>query len=268
MNTGGKGAALRDRVALVTGASSGIGRATAILLARAGAGVVLSSRNEAALQTVRGEIESEGGRAWCIPADVIDGSQVDELVRRALEVAGRVDVVVCSAGVYPRCPVQQTTVEDFRRAMEVNFYGSLRVILALLPHMLRRGSGHIVVISSVDGKKGLPPDGPYVASKFALTGCTEILRQELRRTGVGVTTVLPGRVDTPMIQNLSVPPVSPKIPAERVARAVLRAIRRRRAEVVIPFAGPKLLIIASSLWAPLGDWVVRVLKLGGVEKTA
>ncbi|MGB2959701.1 MAG: SDR family NAD(P)-dependent oxidoreductase [Bacteroidota bacterium] len=258
---------LRNRVALVTGASSGIGRATAIQLARAGASVVLSSRNEAALQRVQAEIESEGGHAWCIPADVVEDAQVDRLVCRALEEAGRVDVIVCSAGVYSRCPIEETTVEDFKQAMEVNFYGPLRVILGFLPHMLQRGSGHILVISSVDGKRGLPPDGLYVASKFALTGFSEILRQELRGTDVHVTTVLPGRVDTPMIQNLKVPLISAKIPAERVARVVLRAIRRRRAEVVVPFLGPKLLIIASSVWAPVGDWAVRIFKLGGVEET-
>ena len=259
---------VRNRVALVTGASSGIGRATAIELARAGAKLVLSSRNEAALRIVQAEIESGGGHACCIPADVVDDAQADRLVRRALEEAGRVDIVVCSAGVYSRCPIEETTVEDFKQAMEVNFYGTLRVILGLLPHMLQRGSGHIVVISSVDGKKGLPPDGLYVSSKFALTGFSEILRQELRGADVDVTTVLPGRVDTPMIQNLKVPLISAKIPPERVARAVVRAIRRRRAEVVIPFLGAKLLIIASSVWAPVGDWMVRTFKLGGVEETA
>ena len=193
---------------------------------------------------------------------------MERLVKRALEEAGRIDILVCSAGVYPRRPVQETTIEDIKRAMEVNFYGSLRAVFGLLPHMLQRGSGHILIVSSVDGKKGLPPDGPYVASKFALTGFTEILRQELRGTGVHVTTVFPGRVDTPMIQNLKVPAVSAKISAERVARVLLRAIRRRRAEVVVPFLGPKMLIVASSVWAPMGDWLVRTLRLGGVEETA
>jgi NAD(P)-dependent dehydrogenase (short-subunit alcohol dehydrogenase family) len=259
---------VRGRVALVTGASSGIGKATAILLARAGASVVLSSRNEAALEKVKEKIESEGGHAWCIAADVADGSAVDRLVRRAQEAAGRIDIVVCSAGEYVRSPIREVTVEQFRHVMEVNFYGSVNLILGLLPHMAHRGDGHILMISSIDGKRGLPPDGPYVASKFALTGFAEILRQELRGSGVYVTTVLPGRVDTPMIQNLRVPFISAKISPERVARAILRAIRRRRAEVVIPFLGPKLLVIASSIWAPIGDWVVRTFKLGGVEETA
>jgi NAD(P)-dependent dehydrogenase (short-subunit alcohol dehydrogenase family) len=256
-----------NRVALVTGASSGIGRAAACALARAGADVVLASRNEHALQAVRSEIESGGRRAWCFPTDVVEDSQVERLISQVLEQVGRIDFVVCSAGIYPRLPVQKTTIEDFRRAMEVNFYGSLRVILRVLPHMIQRKSGHIVAVSSVDGKKGLPPDGVYVASKFAVNGLLEIIRQELRGTGVCVTTVLPGRVDTPMIQNLRVPWISPKISTERVARAVIRAIRRRRAEVVIPFLGPKLLIILNSIWAPLGDWVVRTFKLGGVEET-
>jgi len=133
--------------------------------------------------------------------------------------------------------------------------------------MLERRSGNIIAVSTIDGKKGLPPDGVYVASKFALTGFMDVLRQELRGSGVSATTILPGRVDTPMIAHLNVPLASAKISSRSVARAIIRALRRPRAEVIIPYPGPKLLVVLGNIWAPLGDWIVRVLKLEGKEVT-
>jgi short-subunit dehydrogenase len=134
--------------------------------------------------------------------------------------------------------------------------------------MLRRGKGHLVAVSSVDGKKGLPFDGPYVAAKFALTGFMDVLRQELHGTGVQATTILPGRVDTSMINDLRVPIVSRKISAERVARGIIRAIERNLGELVVPFVLPKFLIISSACWARFGDWQTRLFRLEGKEKSA
>lgn len=255
----------RARVAIVTGASSGIGRDTALALVESGVIVVAAARNEAALQELEREGRRKGGAVHSIPTDVTDAARVEFLVEETLRRFGRVDIVVCSAGIYQRRPVRESSIPEYERAMAVNFYGSLRIIMKVLPHMLGRREGHIVVVSSVDGKKGLPPDAIYVSSKFAITGFMDVLRQELHGTGVWATTILPGRVDTPMIAQLHVPFVSAKIPSGRVARAVLRALRSRRAEVVIPFSGPKLLIVISSLWAPLGDFLVRIFKLKGRE---
>jgi short-subunit dehydrogenase len=134
--------------------------------------------------------------------------------------------------------------------------------------MLTRGSGHIVVVSSVDGRKGLPQDAAYVSSKWAVTGFTDVLRQELHGTGVYATTILPGRVDTPMIAALRVPWVSRKISSERVAAAIVSAIRKRKAESVVPYPGPKTLIILSAISPRLGDWLVRIFRLEGKEETA
>jgi hypothetical protein len=147
--------------------------------------------------------------------------------------------------------------------MELNFYGAIRPILRVLPHMLERRSGQIVAISSVDGKKGLTYDIVYVSTKFALTGFLDVLRQELHGTGVAVTTVLPGRVDTRMIGDLDVPLVSAKISSDAVARVVLRGIRRRSAEVLVPYWSSKALVVASAVSAGLGDWFVRILRLEG-----
>lgn len=259
---------LQGKIAIVTGASSGIGRATALSLARKGVTIVAASRNEVALSVVGREIEATGGKALVVPTDVGDRGRIQSLVRTTLDRFGKVDFLVCSAGIYLRCPVRDLSTGDIERVMSVNFYGVVNCILALLPPMLERKSGHIVVVSSVDGKKGLPPDGAYVASKFAVNGFLDVLRQELRGTGVCVSTVLPGRVDTPMIETLTVPRISRKIPSERVARAVLHAIRGRGGEYIVPYLGPKTLVLSNAVSPRFGDWLVRILGLEGTEETS
>lgn len=255
----------RGRVAIVTGASSGIGKATAFALARLGARVVLAARRLEALQAVAQEIEASGGEALVVPTDVTDRHQVERLVQKTLDTWHQVDIFVANAGAYIRKPVRELSVADVERSMAVNFYGALYGVLAVLPHMLARGKGHIVLVSSMDGKKGIPPDTPYVVAKFALAGLGDVLRQELHGTGVSVTTVFPGRVDTPLIANLRVPWISAKIPPEAVARAIVRAIERRSPEVIVPWRA-RLLIYAHVLSPRFADWAVRFFHLEGWEE--
>jgi short-subunit dehydrogenase len=149
--------------------------------------------------------------------------------------------------------------------MAVNFYGNVYAALAVLPSMLKQRSGQIVFVSSMDAKKGLPPDAPYVAAKFALSGFGEVLRQELHGTGVYISTVYPGRVDTPMIADLQFPWISAKIPAQAVAQGILRVIRRRQAEAIVP-PRARLLHYLNVLSPRLADWAVRCLHLEGWER--
>jgi len=255
-------------VGIVTGASSGIGRQTALLLARKGVQVILASRNVQRLEECAQDIRSFGGYAAVIPTDVTDTAQIRALVKATLAQFGRIDLCVCSAGWYARGRISTIVPEHLERSLRVNFFGSATLIHEVLPFLLAQKSGHIVAITSVDGKKGLPLDGAYVAAKWALTGYMDVLRQELRGTGVGVSTVLPGRVDTPMIANLRVPWISAKISDKRVARAVVRAIERNRAELIIPFFGPKFLVVTGALSARAGDFFTRVFRLEGEEKSA
>ena len=258
-------------IAIITGASSGIGRATAFELARQGADLVLAARNQAALQEVAEAIRAWGRRALVVATDVTDRAQVDRLVGEALAHYGRVDVLVASAGIYVRGPCTGLGVEEFERSLATNFYGALYAVLAVLPRMLERRRGHIILVNSMDGKKGLMLDAPYVAAKFALSGVGEVLRQELHGTGVYVTSVFPGRVDTPMIARLQVPRIAPKVTPEAVARAIVRAIRHRQAEVILPFQARLLWyvhLLLSTLSLPLADWVARKLRLEGREVEA
>lgn len=251
-----------DKVVIITGASSGIGRATALALAREGANIALAARREAELQAVAESIRALGRRALVVPTDVTQQAQVARLVAETLQRWGRVDVVIANAGVYVRSPVEALTVDAVERSMAVNFYGALYLVLAALPHLRAQHSGHIVLVTSMDAKKGVPPDAPYVAAKYALAGFGDVLRQELYGTGVDVSIIFPGRVDTPLIATLQVPRISAKIPPEDVARAIVGAIRRRRAEVILPFQA-FLLMYVNRLSPRLGDWVVRTFRLGG-----
>jgi len=259
-----KGETLLDKVAIVTGASSGIGRATSLALAGEGARVALGSRNVPALREVAEAIAELGREALVVPTDVTQQAQVERLVEATLARWHRVDILVANAGAYIRCPVPELTVAQMERSFAVNFYGALYALLAVLPPMLKQRSGHLVLVSSLDGKKGLPPDAPYVAAKFALAGLGEVARQELCDHGVYVTTVFPGRVDTPLIETLEVPWISAKIPPEAVARAIVRAILRRTPEVIIPFH-TRALVYLNTFFPRLGDWAVRLLHLEGWE---
>ncbi len=257
-----KGWAWPERVALVTGASSGLGRAIALALAQKGARVALVARRREALEAVAAEAAACGAEALVVPADVRDTGQVERAVAQVLQQWGRLDVVVANAGVYVRAPVAELTMPRLEEAMSVNYFGAARVLLAALPHLRRQKGGHLVLISSLDALTPLPLDAPYVASKAALAGLGDVLRQELRREGIGVTVVYPGRIDTPMLEGWAVPRISAKIPAERVARAVVRAVERGRGRVIMPAAGR--LFYAVRLLAPnAADWLADRLRLTG-----
>ncbi|HFC09327.1 MAG TPA: SDR family NAD(P)-dependent oxidoreductase [Chloroflexi bacterium] len=255
---------LHDRVIIITGASGGIGAAAARAFARVGAHVALAARRPEALEVVAARVRALGREALTVPTDVTRRADVAALVARTREHFGRLDGVVANAGVYLRSPIRDLTPDLLERSLAVNFYGGVYLVLEALPHLLARGEGHIVLVTSMDGKKGLPPDAPYVAAKFALSGFGDVLRQELHGTGVGVSTVFPGRVDTPMIADLKVPWISAKIPPEAVAQAIVRAVQRNRAEVIVPFQA-RLLYWAQCFAPRLADWAVRAFRLQGWE---
>ncbi len=259
---------LRGRVVLITGGSRGIGAATAGLFARHGARVLISARREEPLyQTALRLREETGQDVRAVLADVRRPEEVRRLVETALATWGRLDVVVANAGVYVQVPVRETTLGDFHRAFAVNFYGAVAVVLEALPHLLAQGEGHIVLVTSMDAKKGIPPDGPYVAAKAALSAWGDVLRQELHGTGVGVSIVFPGRVDTDMVAHLRVPWISAKMPPQKVAQAILDAVRGNRAEVIVPWHA-RLLGWTQAFFPRLADWAVRWLRLSGEPLSA
>lgn len=260
-----KTAVFDEKVAIVTGASSGIGRAVALELARQGARLVLAARRQAALEQVAADIRRLPGEAWVAPADVTNQADVDRLIETTLHQCGRIDIVIANAGVYYRGNMATVPVEVFQQSLDVNFMGAVRPVLAALPHLLAQRSGHIVLVCSMDGKKGIRSDGPYVAAKYAMAGFGDVLRQDLRGTGVDVSIIFPGRVDTPMIDTLAVPLISRPISADVAARAVVSAIRYRRAEVIVPYHA-RFLLYAHFISPRLSDWAIQFFRLEGWMK--
>jgi NAD(P)-dependent dehydrogenase (short-subunit alcohol dehydrogenase family) len=188
----------RGRTMLITGASSGIGRDIGLTFARMGARVALAARRKSLLNELADEIRASGGDAFVLSADVTNRNQVREAVDLALQEFGHIDILINSAGILEAASVETMDPDSLERMMDVNLFGTLHTIQAVLPAMKIARSGSIVNIASLAGRRGLPPLGGYSATKFAVVGLTEALRVELYGTGVRVSLVMPGVIDTPM----------------------------------------------------------------------
>ncbi|HJZ49318.1 MAG TPA: SDR family NAD(P)-dependent oxidoreductase, partial [Roseiflexaceae bacterium] len=186
------------KTVIITGASSGIGAATARAFVAAGANVALAARDETRLVSVA---TSLGKRALVVPTDVADHTAVEQLVARTVAAFGGLDILINNAGVGLAAPVAELQATDFERALAVDLLGPLVLTQAALPHMRRRGSGQLIYISSVVGLRALPYLGGYAAAKAALDRLTEALRVELRGSGIAVTLVRPGTTSTAFSQH-------------------------------------------------------------------
>lgn len=260
-------------VVLVTGASQGIGRATALLFARKGYDLVLAARHPDRLQAVAQEIQNLGQSAIAIPTDVKDPQQVQALVAKALEHYSAIDVLVNNAGIYISGPVEAFSLEDWHQAIDTNLWGYIHTIHAVLPHLLTRGTGTIINVSSIGGKVPLPYLVPYTTTKFAITGLTEALHSELKPKGIHVGGIYPsiiksdflerailrgndqqdaqGRLDQ-LNQVLSTPVVEKP---EDVAKAIWEAVRQQKEEVLVGSAN--LSKAAYGVFPGLMQWVFR-----------
>jgi short-subunit dehydrogenase len=190
---------LKGRVAVVTGASSGIGEATARELASRGTAVVLASRDEGRLEALRREISASGGRALAVKTDISDVGSVHAMLRETVEAFGSIDILVNNAGLGLSGRVAELRAEDLRYVFEVNTIGPLNSIQAALPHM--RGGGRIINVSSVVGRRSIPKVGGYCATKFALNALSDALRVEVADRGITVTSVYPGTTRTDFREN-------------------------------------------------------------------
>lgn len=260
------------RVAIVTGASSGIGMATALAYATRGYAVVLAARRADKLNEVAAEVRLVsplGGvddLAIVVVTDVVDPSQVQALVERTMDAYGRVDVMVNNAGSGQFGRVWEISESDMRDIFEVNFFGAFHGCKAVAPIMIAQGSGHIFNISSIIGRVGSPFHGAYSATKFALTGLTESLRVELRPRGVHVTEVCPALTATEFFDHVrdgearnrsDVLRTSKKMPAAKVARRIVARTGRYTPRLAFT-AGGKLLMTLGAVWPRLADRIMKV----------
>jgi len=238
---------IRNKLAYVTGGSSGIGLEIARLMASAGAGVVLMARNGSKLQRAKRDIldsvKEQGAMVETVPVDVADEKRVKKALAEAVKKYGPPDILVNSAGMGHSDYFEKIDHKTFDTIMRINLYGTRNVIAAALPWMKERG-GHIVILSSEAGLMGVFGYTAYGTSKYALVGLAECLRLEVKRYGIGVTVVCPPEVDTPLVaqEARTIPPearavknVGGRLTPDYVARTVMRAIRRNRFLVVPGF---------------------------------
>jgi short-subunit dehydrogenase len=233
---------LAGRVAVVTGASSGIGLATARTLARAGARLILVSRSEARLRATAQDVAEAGGGhpVLAIPCDISDSDAVLTMANRVCRDAGMPDIVVNNAGIGHWAPVVELSLARIRTVFEVNFLGAVHCTKAFLPGMLERRQGTMVFVSSGFGTLPFPYTAAYCASKHALNGFAGSVRAEVEPLGVNVLLVLPGRTRTPFFEANAYPAdvlsrylFQRSVPPDRVAQRILRAVLRGRRRVVM-----------------------------------
>ncbi|AWB08251.1 short chain dehydrogenase (plasmid) [Azospirillum humicireducens] len=239
-----------DKVVVITGASSGIGRATALEFARQGAAVVLAARRMAALHEVAEDCVAAGGRAMVVPTDVTDRRAMQHLADRAIEAFGGIDIWVNNAGVIAFGRFEDIPDDVFEQVVRTDFFGTVHGCRAVLPHFLDRGEGIVINTASMVSNIGQRYATPYTAAKFAVRGFTESLRQELvDEPGIHVCMVMPASIDTPLWQHAAnytgraVKPLTPIHPPEEVAAAILALARNPERE---RFVGTEARIAAVS----------------------
>ena len=240
----------KNKVVVITGAGSGIGRATALAFAKEGAVLVIADKDEQRLKTVQGEIQSLGAKALIKQTDVSDKEQVRQLSEFVIRELGRIDILHNNAGVSVGGRIEDTPLDDWEWLLGINLWGVIYGVHYFLPSMIKQRSGHIVNTSSVLGLAATPATGTYSTAKFAVTGLGEALRPEVRKYGIGVTTVCPGLINTRIVadgrmktkddsrsrkENVVAYFKNHGKPPELVAKAILNAVRKDRA--VVPVGG-------------------------------
>lgn len=262
----GRAADLTGKVVIITGASSGIGRAAAHAFAREGACVVLVARRAERLRAVADQLAEMGAAAWVMPADVTCDHDLEALVEHALGACGRIDILVNNAGLAFGGGHHALEPARLRRLVDTNVYGPLRLAQLVLPVMLRQGSGHIVNVSSMGGVIAPPGQAAYAATRTALISFSRALQRETAGTGVRVSVVMPTFVNTPMTRGVSEaavkasgalasierfdPPLAP-------AAAIVNAVRFDRREVLMGGLQLRLGAAVERIAPRLVDWFWR-----------
>jgi short-subunit dehydrogenase len=253
---------LAGRVAIITGASSGIGAAAARAFAAQGIIVVIAARRRDRLDRLVGEIAARGGTALAVTTDVTSDDDVQNLIDTTLEHFKRIDIVICNAGAGHYGSLEQTTPDAMARLMDLNFMGTFLVARAAMPYLKRQAAAHLQIMSSIVGQRGLAYGGAYAATKFAQVGLAESLRAELLGTNVHVSVICPVSTETEFRdamereQGFAVSGHGPRQSADLVARAMVRCLKHPRAEVY-PHRLSRALVIFNALAPGLCDRIVK-----------
>ena len=251
------------RVIAITGASAGIGRATALRLARDGAAVAMCARRSDRLDAVAAEVTAAGGEALAMVADVTREADMDGFVSNTIERFGRLDVMLCNAGFGIAGAIDEVTPDQMQKLMDINYMGTYLATRAAVRVFRRQGHGHVIMVSSIVGKRGVPYMGAYSATKFAQVGLAECMRAELAGSAIHVSVVYPVSTDTEFFDVMSretgttvTNAMGPRQPAESVANAIARAIERPVAEVY-PYAKSRGLVWLNAFAPGFTDGFVK-----------
>jgi short-subunit dehydrogenase len=251
-----------SKVIAITGASAGIGRATALRLARDRSAIAMCARRRDQLETVAGEVRTAGGDALPIVADVSRELDMDAFVKRTVDTFGRLDVMMCNAGFGVYGTIDTISPAQMDQLLQVNFIGTYNAIRAVLPLFRQQGHGHVIVVSSIVGKRGVPYMAAYAATKFAQVGLAECLRAEVAGTAIHVTVVYPISTQTEFFDVMTktsgyaTRAQGPTQSAEQVAEAIARAIDHPVPEVY-PYRKARGLTILNALAPGLCDQLVK-----------
>ena len=265
---------LNEQTVVVTGASSGIGRQTALRFAEAGARVALAARNGTVLATVEDEIRRAGGRALAVPTDVTDEAQVQALADQAAETFGGIDTWVNNAGVSAYGSVEQLSSDEFSRVLDVNFFGQVYGCRAALPYLKQQGAGALICVGSALSDRAVPMQSAYCASKHAVKALTESLRVELEAAGseIQVTLIKPSSMNTPLLDQAAThmgvkpKPMTPVYDPDLVAQAICYAAEHRSRELTVGGAS-KLLSTLEAFAGPVIDrWMAKTGSKGQQSK--
>jgi short-subunit dehydrogenase len=254
----------KSSVILITGASSGIGAATAQLFAKEGYSVVLAARRISRIENLAEEIRSSGSQALAVGSDISNLEDINNLVISALDVYGRIDILFNNAG-FGRIDWLEVLApgDDIQSQIQVNLTGLILLTQAVLPHMIERRSGHIINMSSIAGMLAMPTYSIYAASKFAVRGFSEALRREVAIYGINVSAIYPGTVDTEFRERAHIrrktgtrTPKALRLSADDVAQAVLHLARHPKRSLVIPWP-MRLAVWVNIIMPGFVDWLAK-----------
>jgi len=251
---------LKEKNALLTGGSRGLGPYIGRALAREGANIALTARSEAALQSVEGELAATGVRVKTVPGDITDGTFRAELMEEVKVEFGQIDLLINNAGMEWVSSYTRLDPETVETMVQTNLLAPMLLTRLILPHMVDRGSGHVVTMSSLGGKRGSPYSATYAATKAGLIEWTRGLREELRDTGVSASVICPGFVSEAgmfAVYNKRAPGIVGETTPEKVAEAVVRSIKNDVGEIVVSPSSIKPLMILDAIHPGIGAWLLR-----------
>lgn len=265
---------ISQQVVAIVGASSGIGRETALRFAQRGAKVVVAARTQSGLDSLVAEIQRVGGEAIAVVADVAEMAQVQAIADKAVERFDRLDTWVHAAATGVLARFEQITPEEFQRVIDVNLMGQIYGAKAALPYLKREGRGALIHISSMEGRRSLPLQSPYCAAKHALQGMLESLRVELQHEGmpISVTSILPSVINTPYYNKvrtkLGVKPtgIPPYYDPRLVADAILYVAEHPTRDFIVGDVG-RILDVVQRVSPPLVDAILSVMGIPGQHTT-